>query len=248
MILNKQLIEKFVPVSKQLFIRFLWNYFKGGLDEEMFYINRLIKRRRRFLDIGANVGLYSYYFSKKFEVVEAFEPLHELTYRLQSFIKKINIYNVALSNVKGNLDFYIPIHRNILQLPLASLEPRGGDFEKRIVDVVNLDSYQFQDVDLIKIDVEGHELKVLEGGLDTIRKCKPVIIVEIEQRHISVNINVVFDYVLQLGYDGFFLNNGSLKSIKEFSYLKNQEPYLSNVYDKRYINNFIFMPHGFNDA
>ena len=242
MILYKKLFESFIPPSKQLFFRYVWNYFRGGLDEEMFYVNKLIQKHRRFIDIGANVGLYSYYFSKKFEVVEAFEPLHELTYRLQSFIKKINIHNVALSNVKGNLNFYIPIHRNILQPPLASLEPRGGDFEKRIVEVVNLDSYQFQDVDLIKIDVEGHELKVLEGGLDTIRRCKPVIIVEIEQRHISVNINVVFDYVHQLGYDGFFLNKGSLNPLRLFSYSIHQEPYLDNVYDKRYINNFIFLP------
>lgn len=240
--LSKKIFESCIPRSKQLFFRFAWNYLKSGLDEEMFYLNKLIKKHRRFLDIGANVGLYSYYFSRKFEVVEAFEPLPELTYRLQPFSKKIHVHNVALSNLNGSLDFYIPKHRNILQPPLASLEPRGGDFEKRIVDVVNLDSYQFQDVDLIKIDVEGHEFKVLEGGVETIGKCKPIIIVEIEQRHIAVNINVVFDYVLQLGYDGFFLNKGSLNPLRLFSYSIHQEPYLNNVYDKRYINNFIFLP------
>ena len=38
----------------------------------------------------------------------------------------------------------------------------------------------FEDVDYIKIDVEGHELKVLQGGVDTINRCKPIIVLEQE--------------------------------------------------------------------
>jgi FkbM family methyltransferase len=242
----KKMIEDLIPKSNQLFFRFYWNYFNGNLDKEMFYVNKLIKSRRRFIDVGANVGLYSYFFSNKFDHVEAFEPLSELTFRLK-FLSNNNIHvnNVALSSSIGQLEFFIPIHNNILQPPLASLEPRLGHFEKRVVDVINLDNYEFDDVDLIKIDVEGHEYKVIEGALKTISSCNPVLIIEIEQRHLAIKISEVFEYVEKLEYDGYFLFEGVLKPLKEFSYSLHQEQYLSNVYDKRYVNNFIFLPKNF---
>lgn len=243
----KKMIEDLIPKSNQLFFRFYWNYFNGNLDKEMFYLNKLLKKRRRFIDVGANVGLYSYFFSNKFDVVEAFEPLSELTFRLK-FLRNNNIrvHNVALSNLIGQLEFFIPIHDNILQPPLASLEPRPGEFIKRVVDVVNLDKYEFQDVDLIKVDVEGHEYRVIEGALKTISRCKPVLIIEIEQRHLAIKMSEVFEYIEKLEYDGFFLVKDLLQPLNKFSYSLHQKQYLDNVYDKRYVNNFIFVPKNFN--
>ena len=46
-----------------------------------------------------------------------------------------------------------------------------------------LDEYNFENVDYIKVDVEGHELDVLQGGVKTIKRCKPLIV--IEQNHIT---------------------------------------------------------------
>jgi hypothetical protein len=127
-------------------------------------------------------------------------------------------------------------------VPLGTLEKRNAPFEKRVVHVNTLDSYHFDDVDLIKIDVEGHELAVIEGAVDTILRCKPHLIIEIEQRHISKPIDEIFDFILQQGYDGFFLSNGSLNPLSKFSHSVNQEPYLDEVSQKLYVNNFIFKP------
>jgi Methyltransferase FkbM domain len=55
---------------------------------------------------------------------------------------------------------------------------RGGDFVGRQVPVHTLDSYQLDDVALLKIDVEGMEADVIRGGLDTIRRNRPVIFAE----------------------------------------------------------------------
>jgi hypothetical protein len=126
-------------------------------------------------------------------------------------------------------------------VPLGSLEKRNAPFEKRVVHVNTLDSYHY-DLDLIKIDVEGRELAVIEGAVDTILRRKPHLSVEIEQRHISKLIDEIFDFILQQGYDGFLLSNGSLNPSSKFSHSVNQEPYLDEVTQKLYVNSFIFKP------
>jgi FkbM family methyltransferase len=204
--LVKTVIAKIVPERYQLSLRYFYNKFANKLDEEMFYVSRLLKRTRRFLDIGANVGIYSYYFKNIFQKVDAFEPLSEITHLLKSGQNKsLVVHNVALSNEIGELDFYIPLLRGKTAPPLASLEERDSECEVRSVKVETVDSYNFDDVDLIKIDVEGHERFVIEGAIRTIKKSKPVLIVEIEQRHIKQNINEVFQGITGLDYSGFFL-------------------------------------------
>ena len=75
--------------------------------------------------------------------------------------------------------------------------------------VDKIDNYDFDDVDLIKIDVEGHEEYVIEGARNVIQSNKPILIVEIEQRHLK-QIEEVFQSILKLNYKGFFLENGNL--------------------------------------
>ena len=125
---------------------------------------------------------------------------------------------------------------------MASLEKRDSECELRSVKVSTVDSYEFDDVDLIKIDVEGHEKSVIEGALKTIKKTQPILLVEIEQRHIEKEIEDIFQLILNLNYNGFFLLDNSLTPLEEFSYEKNQKPFLDNVIVKEYINNFIFVP------
>jgi len=51
----------------------------------------------------------------------------------------------------------------------------------------------------------------------------------------------LFEVIIRMGYQGFFIFDGSLVSINMFSYDKHQKPYLEDVYDKRYVNNFFFI-------
>lgn len=113
---------------------------------------------------------------------------------------------------------------------------------KRTVSVKTIDEYNYNDVDLIKIDVEGAEYSVIEGAINTIKCCKPLLIVEIEQRHISQPIENVFELITNLEYVGYFLLEGELLSLHEFDYAVHQEPYLGDEMNKSYVNNFIFMP------
>ena len=241
--LIKRITEKIIPIRYQLNLRYFYLKNTNKLDLEMFFVSKLLKKKRRFLDIGANVGIYSFYFKNKFKNVDAFEPLKEITFRIKAIQNTfLKIHNVAISNKKGELNFYIPIINGKRAPALASLEIRGTECEVRTVKVKTIDEYNFKDVDLIKIDVEGHEESVIEGAHKTIIKSMPILIVEIEQRHIQKKVEDVFMSILKLKYSGFFLKNGELISIDNFNYDIYQKPYLKNVDVKDYINNFIFIP------
>ena len=239
----KEVVEKIYPTRYQLALRYRYGIMANTLDDEMFYADTLLKRRRRFVDIGANIGIYTYYYSSRMKRVDSFEPLREVTNRIQSLsMDSITIHDIALSNMKDELTLFIPHDKYGQMIPSsASVEPRGGSFDKRDVKVSPLDDFEFDDVDLIKIDVEGHEANVLEGAVKTIESSKPIIIVEIEQRHIESSIDSVIEKFSSLsGYDGYFLDNDSLVGVDSFSYSVHQKPYLADVMDKRYKNNFIF--------
>jgi FkbM family methyltransferase len=241
--LLKTVLEKILPIRYQLAFFYLYQKKTNKLDEEMIFVSKLIKNKRRFLDIGANIGMYSYHFKNTFKNIDAFEPLKEITHRLESIQNEsLKVHNIALSDKSGELQFYIPLLNGKTHPPLASLEKRDGECELRTVRVDTLDSYNFDDVDLVKIDVEGHEQSVIEGARKVIEKNMPILIVEIEQRHIKNQIGEVFQSILNLNYKGFFLQNGNLTPLNEFSYEINQRPYLGNEMIKEYINNFIFIP------
>ena len=241
-ILAKKIVKNIISKKYLLGYIYLKRKLNNELDAEMLYVSKILGRKRRFLDIGANIGIYSYHFKNSFEHIDAFEPLEELSHLKSDRNCSLSIHNVALSNKTGEVNLYIPYLNGLLDFGLASLEKRDAACEVRAVKVATLDSYNFHDVDLIKIDVEGHEKSVIEGALKIIKGSMPILIVEIEQRHITCHISDVFDYISSLNYDGFFLLNECLVPLTEFSYERYQKPFLKNLMVKEYINNFIFIP------
>ena len=94
-------------------------------------------------------------------------------------------------------------------------------------------------VHFIKCDVEGHELDVLKGGQQVLRKFKPIISLESEARHCGEdNVINVFKFLDDLGYAGYFFNGESMLSLDSFDIQK----YQLNSDKKKYVNNFFFIP------
>jgi hypothetical protein len=157
--------------------------------------------------------------------------------------RNINVYNVGLSNFDGSLTLHIPKIGSQIVNGLGSFRTMQGTNYCIEVPVHRLDYYEFHDVSFIKIDVEGHESKVLEGGCKTLLREKPLLLIEIEQRHLDdQSIEMVFKQILEFGYEGNFLYKDKLFPLSDFSYKKNQELFLNNVYSEDYIKNFIFQP------
>lgn len=244
----KKLIKAVLPNS--IHLPLLYNYFKitGQLDDEISLITRHITNCRRAIDIGANMGLYSFTFSKFCKQVEAFEPNFNCTKMLHAYAdrkKNVKVYNVGLSNKNGNSVLYIPKieNRNTLNAGLGSVNDPGGERAKMQIELRCLDDYNFNNVGFIKIDVEGHELEVLNGATKTIQKNKPIIFIEIEQRHLKgKKIDQVINFILSFGYEGSYYQNRNFHHIKYFSYEEHQLPYLNDPYSPNYVNNFLFKP------
>ena len=246
---------KLVPKSLRLPAIYHYKKFRKRIEKEILYLDQLLQHGRRAIDIGANQGMYSYALSKRCDIVEAFEPQCWCTETLMAYSKvnhkNINVQNVGLSNFNGTLTLNIPLSIGDYSMQvarlgsvvtgLASFREVKGEQASVEVPVCRLDNYDFHNVSFIKIDVEGHESQVIEGGYHTILREKPTILIEIEQRHLgSKSIKEVFNQIAELGYEGSFFWNNQLKPLSEFCYEKNQEPFLNEIYSDNYVNNFIF--------
>lgn len=130
---------------------------------------------RRIVDVGAHIGLWSFNFAPACQVVEAFEPvaLHRACFELNVLQPlqdptRVNLHALAL----GQIERMVSIHTAPTSSGDSWVDGPGD------IRMVTLDSFEFADVDVIKIDCEGFEENVLRGAMDTIRRCRPVILVE----------------------------------------------------------------------
>jgi FkbM family methyltransferase len=135
----------------------------------------------RVLDIGAYTGLYSIAAALRGCDVVAFEPMPFNADRLldnallNQVDHRIDLKRVAVSNLVGRT--LISYKKSVAYTSGASLVKRSGDMLP--VDLVTIDSFGYNQVTAIKIDVERAEPLVLQGALDTIARCRPVILIEV---------------------------------------------------------------------
>jgi FkbM family methyltransferase len=129
------------------------------------------KKFRTAVDVGAHVGLWSFNLAKKFEHVHAFEPVaaHRECFAVNAPDANITLHPVALGAHEGEVA--------VDTTPGSSGDSRVST-GKGNIPLKTLDSFALEDVDLIKIDVEGMEESIVIGAGETIRRWKPVIIVE----------------------------------------------------------------------
>jgi FkbM family methyltransferase len=214
-----------------------------GVEPELVLLPFFCDKKLLSLDIGANAGMYTHHMLRYSKMVHAFEPNPRYIRRLlRCFPRGVLVHPVALSNIAGVSELRIPLGIN----GAGSLEKAndfGGGFNNTEIEVINvpmkrLDDFEFKNVGFIKIDVEGYEASVLEGGIKTITESKPSILIEIEERHRPGAIRYVNEFFLTYGYSGFFLENGALHSIDKFNIKDHQSTQNIGI---RYINNFLFL-------
>jgi FkbM family methyltransferase len=239
----KETVLGLMPARFHLPLRFWHARLTRSLEPELFLLSQLLGSKRLVVDVGANYGIYSYYLAKLGKSVEAFEPLPECALTVEAYASPhIRVHNVALSSAAGTSQLFTPVVDGVRYAAWSSFAPVGGPHETLEVTVRTLDDYAFEDVCLVKIDVEGHELDVLRGGAHTLRREHPVILVEIEQRHLNVPMTAVFEEILDCGYRGFFYLAGRVQPISAFSFAAHQQPYRDDPHHPAYVNNFLFFP------
>ena len=119
------------------------------------------------------------------------------------------------------------------------------------VPMQRLDDVYSGDVGFIKIDVGGHEQAVLDGAVETIKRCQPRLLVEVDDRLSPGGLGRARAYFDRLGYRGLFVHRGQLKPVERFSIQTMQDaadlpdptaPLHARQRFGRYIYNFIFLP------
>ncbi len=168
-----------------------------------------------FFDIGSNFGGYSYITLLNPNLkVQAFEPNPNVYPLFKDIISKNSIPNITvnqfgLSDDNRQCSLHVVNPANI---GAASIKVNTqGDCFFKPLDSLNVDR-----IDIVKIDVEGHELEVLEGGFETIKRCKPVFLqIEINKGNISHKLDLIKNKYLggnyhsyKLGVDYLFFRKG----------------------------------------
>ena len=142
-------------------------------------------KEKVFIDIGANIGHHSIFASLYAKEVHSFEPYHVVRNKFQETIRLNGIANITiqpfgLGQVESSIPFYEPPNSNLGSGSFVSHFShenvhKGLSLEIKRGDAILLD---FRRIDIIKIDVEGFETSVLQGLKETIKKFKPIIIME----------------------------------------------------------------------
>lgn len=167
------------------------------------------------LDIGANVGIYTYALHQFGMDVHAFEPQPACAKVLSAWAQGkngITVHNSGVGSTEGNLTLHIPMVDGKPIPTRASFLPTGQDEQQLSVPVVRIDSSSFDKVSFIKIDVEGHEIEVLRGAANTIERFRPKLLVEIDRnRHNRESFEEIIDLLRRKGYRCYtILGDGKL--------------------------------------
>lgn len=170
------------------------NHGLGRLKTTLEYV----KNFHTAIDGGAHQGIWTKYLQTKFKEVYAFEP-EPRNYSILETVAD-NPINMALGN-KGGWIKLLPGPENTGQY---YIDP---EYNKGEIEMAPLDLWGFDSVGFIKLDVEGYELFVLQGAIETIMNSKPVIL--FEDNGLSEKYNV------KLGDAGKFLESLGYKFIRK---------------------------------
>ena len=219
---TKMFLDFLDPIDRELILHNEFESLEINYLIEKININKI----NFFLDIGANCGYYSLTIGKNVKniLVIAFEPNQEAFYKFSKSLdinsdlsKKINLNNFGLSNVSRKLKMQTMVKFGYQQTGGAGVTNNDTILKSHdsfVADFKIGDEYlNLRDEKLsLKIDVEGHELNVLEGINKTLVSNKCVLQIEIFEK----NFNSVNNYLLAMGYkkiyevknrSNFFYNN-----------------------------------------
>ena len=189
-------LENDGAVNKALSLGELWephiiNFLKVNHNKE-----------KNFIDAGSNFGWHSLIASKFFKSVYSFEPQKLLCELQEQSIKDSNISNISVYNVGlGEAEYkssLVQAFYNVPNFNTGAICIGNGGNE---IIIKTLDSYNFNNIDTIKIDVQCYEDKLISGATKLITTHKPNLIVELE-----CNSEFVFSQLRSLNYYCFYLD------------------------------------------
>ncbi len=208
------------PISGNIMVEFhpwLWADFCSLVicTPELYtlaYFQSLIRPTSIILDIGAYIGAYTFTAARiaTSGSVHVFEPNPQSAQRIRQTVRNNGLTNIllnecAVGNQSGILQFHL--HETPTESGLAN--------KNQTINIVNvpvqtIDEYcqnkTIPKIDLLKIDVEGAELLVLQGAVQTINEFQPTIIIELHRKQstsFGYTVEDIVQYLHSIGYTLF---------------------------------------------
>ena len=150
----------------------LHDWFNGIRPELLEFFK---EKNGNVIQAGGNFGIYPVLYTEFFQTVYTFEPdpLNFFCLNLNCQHENIIKINTALGDINGNCKMVIPSPVNLGMNQIKKCEESTNS-----IPIVTIDSFQFNDVKLIQLDLEGYEYEGILGAIETINKHKPLIILE----------------------------------------------------------------------
>ena len=160
-------------------------------------------------DVGANYGGYTYYLSKKFPQAKiySFEPVKNSFHMLPRMADKFKLKNVSLEKIA------LGDENKISRICVEDGEDAKAfvsENEGEQISLEKLDSFVLRkgikSIDFIKIDVEGFEGALLRGASRSIKKFKPIVLIEISQENLDrfkEDADDIIKFLEKIGYTSF---------------------------------------------
>jgi FkbM family methyltransferase len=205
-----------------------YSLYKGYFEVHTYLaMEKLVKKNMIVLDIGANMGAHCLNMAKlvgKKGKVIAFEPMKPVFEKLQKNLDLNKFENVKLEQIA--LAEKNEIKKIYFNHSYTSKKTKSKKTEQ--IKLMTLDTYfnknKIEKVDFIKLDVDGYEYKILKGAKKTLKKFKPIIIMELGKytlESVGDNIKDLIDYLFSLNYK-FYRE-------KDFKELKNYEEIIKEI-------------------
>jgi FkbM family methyltransferase len=216
------------------------------------YLYQTIKPGQTVLDIGAHKGGYLFIMlglvGKTGKVV-AFEPQSRLFNYISKMKRLLNwdnvtIEHIALADKEAETTLFIPTNSvSKKSAPGATIVNYGERNDIGFTENVSTDSIDHYcsthniAPDFIKIDVEGSEMNVFKGAINTLTKYKPRIIAEVDKSFVGeANVLETVAFLKGLGYNVSFINQTERVPFESFDFARHQNRDSGNFY----CNNLIF--------
>jgi FkbM family methyltransferase len=212
--LDEKILEKKILRNKTInYIKndtCIGHFLKSGIywEEWMFkYIKQNYIENTNMIDLGGNIGtttlLMSEVLSQKCKIF-TFEPIYNDILLKNIFdnnlANNVEVYPYGLGNKIETLKIKpINLYDNINFGAMSLVEHLTEEDNSFNINIVPIDYFNFENISLIKVDVENMEVEVLEGCLELIKRCKPTIIIETHQLPQFKETNI-FKQLLSLEY------------------------------------------------
>ncbi|HRK61218.1 MAG TPA: FkbM family methyltransferase [Candidatus Omnitrophota bacterium] len=192
-------------------------YTQGFYEPNQFFAMRqILKNAGTVVDIGAHIGLYTLFASKCIGPaghIYSFEPSPRERARLEkhthlNHLSNITVYPLALSDCRAQTEMKVAEYPHSGHNTLGTFAYETTRENSRpLIETQTLDEWaesnRIKAIDLIKIDAEGSEEKILHGARQTLLKTRPILMIEITSlslNHQNSSVESIWKLITHLGY------------------------------------------------